>query len=93
MADRELDGVRRRLHERVDRGLEIFDAGQEGAFVEKSVVDGDIEAAAVSGKQSIETTGNKQAILLQPSLGFSSLEVSNANVSLRSTCKAPIVAV
>src|SRR5687768_9276920 len=55
LADGELNGVGRGLHEGFDRFFEILDALQEAAFVEKSVVHGDIKAAVGLGiEQTIE---------------------------------------
>jgi hypothetical protein len=55
LADGELNGVGCGLHKDFDRLFEIFDALQEAAFVEKSVVDRDIKAAIGLGiEQTIE---------------------------------------
>ena len=55
LADGELNGIGRGLNESADGFLEILDALEEAAFVEKSVVDRDIEAAVGLGiEQTIE---------------------------------------
>ena len=56
LADRELDGVRRRMHQRLHRFAEILDALQKGGLVEEAVVDGDVEAAPGGGiEETVET--------------------------------------
>ena len=55
LADGELDGIRRRLDQRAHALVEVFDPGEETAFIEKSMVDGDIETAFGFGvEESIE---------------------------------------
>src|SRR3989449_478391 len=49
LADGQLNGVRSGGNERLDGFLQIFDALQKSAFVEKPVVDGDVEAATRFG--------------------------------------------
>jgi uncharacterized protein (TIGR00645 family) len=56
LSDRELDGIGRRMHERLHCFAEILDALQKSGFIEKAVVDGNVEAAPGGGiEESIET--------------------------------------
>lgn len=45
LPQRQLNGVRSRIHEDLHGRRQIFNAGEKGSFIEESVVDGDIEAA------------------------------------------------
>ena len=45
LADRQLNGVGRSRHQRVNGFGEVFDTGKETILIEKSMIDGDIEAA------------------------------------------------
>ena len=54
----ELDGVRGCVHEGGDSLGQVFDTGEEGGFVEKAVIDRDVEAAAGLGiEEAVEAGG------------------------------------
>ena len=43
LADRQLNGVGRRRHQRVNGTGKVFDTGKKAILVEKSMIDGDVE--------------------------------------------------
>jgi hypothetical protein len=55
LADVHLNRIRPGFHEGTHHGGHVFQAIKEGKLVEDTVVDGDIQAAAISAKETIET--------------------------------------
>jgi hypothetical protein len=50
LANGQLNRVRSACDDSPNGGGDVFDAGQKGWFVEKPMVDGDIEALAICGE-------------------------------------------
>src|SRR5262249_50776757 len=103
--DSKLDGVWRARDDGPHSRGHILDAGQKARFIEKTVVDGDIEAIAVGAKEPVQTWGDGHTgtflsgsptmaslSLLSPSLTRSSrsLHVRHASASICIEWKTPI---
>ena len=65
LAERELDRVGPRRHQRLDHALHVLDAGDEARLAEEAVVDGDVDAAARRGvEEAVQAVGGGHAPII-----------------------------
>ena len=66
MPDGQLNRIRRSFDQSGDGFLDAFDAGQEAVFVEKAVIDGDIETAVGDRvEKAFESEGFQESVKLR----------------------------
>ena len=54
LADIHLDRIGTSVHQRTDHRRHVFESVKKGVLVENSVIDGDVETAAISTQESIQ---------------------------------------